>query len=76
MRRIVLDSNILIGIYNATIDYSELESVEEIFVSSMTVMEIFALAGMSKKTNRAKDTLKPTCSKFESAVPPPDFRQQ
>lgn len=47
MKRVVLDSNILIGLYNTTIIVTELETVEEIFVSSITIMEIFALAGMS-----------------------------
>lgn len=46
MLRIVVDTNILIGILNRTIAFEDLD-VDRLHVSSITVMELFALSGMS-----------------------------
>lgn len=45
---ILLDTNILIGIINNDIVASRLPTADSVFVSAITVMELYALAGLSK----------------------------
>ncbi len=46
-KRVMFDTNIVIGILNGDIQPESLEMFGEVCISAMTVMEIFALAGMS-----------------------------
>jgi predicted nucleic acid-binding protein len=47
MTRVVLDSNILIGVLNGTIDWSIPTSFEQQFISTISIMELFAFSGIS-----------------------------
>lgn len=52
---ILLDTNILIGILNSTIDVKDLPLANSYAVSVVTVMELYALAGMSKSEEKRID---------------------
>lgn len=56
-QKILLDTNILIGIVNNEIIVSRLPVADSVFVSAMTVMELYALAGMPKTETDEIDIL-------------------
>ena len=45
--RFLLDSNILIGVFNGTLDPRRVARRGTVVLSAVTIMEIYALAGMS-----------------------------
>ncbi|MBI2443991.1 MAG: type II toxin-antitoxin system VapC family toxin [Candidatus Magasanikbacteria bacterium] len=53
--RLLLDSNIVIGILNNSLSSENLTSAEDIFISAVTVMELYALAGISAGEERVID---------------------
>jgi len=55
MTRVILDSNILIGVLNGAIDWSIPSSFDQQFVSTVSVMELFAFSGMS---HQEEETIK------------------
>lgn len=57
MTRVLLDSNILIGVLNGSIDWSASSSSDQTFVSTISVMEIFAFSGMSEQEKKTIDSL-------------------
>ena len=46
-KRVVFDTNVVIGILNGDVDPESLQRFDRVFISTMTIMEVFALAGMS-----------------------------
>ena len=55
--RVVLDTNIIIGILGDKLSYSIIEQAQEVVVSAITIMELYALAGMSKEEERRVEKL-------------------
>lgn len=54
--RILLDSNILIGVLNGAIDPRRMVAHGSIVISAVTVMEVYALAGMSASEQHGIDS--------------------
>ena len=54
---VVLDTNILIGILNGRLGRSLLSGFNTLFVSTVTVMELYAYAGMSEREEYSVDAI-------------------
>lgn len=54
---ILLDTNIIIGIINNTLAVGRLPIADSVFVSAITVMELYALAGIGKTETDEIDAL-------------------
>lgn len=52
-RGALLDTNIVIGIVNDTIEAATIDVFSMFYVSTITVMELYALSGMSPKEEQA-----------------------
>jgi len=55
--RVLLDSNILIGVLNGLIDWDSSSASDLTFVSTMSVMEVFAFSGLSEQEKKTIDLM-------------------
>lgn len=54
---IFLDSNIIIGILNNPTEIKNIQNIKTCFISVITIMELYALSGMSKTEEKKIDNL-------------------